>query len=106
MLLLKKDIIKKKQINKLFLEFKQEFKNSYNKKHKIKAIKNNGKKNLPGLYTWFNKKAIQKKKILIMHFQQIVSNFYKIYLKKLIVILTLLNSALSIVKLLIKFLAK
>lgn len=41
MSLLNQDGIKKKQMNELFLKFKQKFKTSDNKKYKIEVIKNN-----------------------------------------------------------------
>lgn len=68
MLLLKKDIIKKKQFNKVneLLKPKQKFDFKNNKKYKVKAIYNN---------------KIYIKKIatilIIMHFSKIINTFCK-----------------------------
>lgn len=99
--------------NDALLKLEQEFEGRNNKKYKVKSIVNNTvydkeiRSQLLGFYLlvlWKNnpkEENIQESSATVMHLWKLISIFHKNHLKKLIVIYSLLDSILSMAKLII-----
>lgn len=117
MSLLKQNVIKKEQINKL-LEIESEFNIEKNKEYKVKAICNSKvytKKTvgqLLGLYclvSWkdyTDEKSIWESALAVMYLHKIINAFYKNHSEKSTIMLLPINSTSLMVKLIAKLTAK